>query len=96
MGDHTDEELLKRFKQLDVDGSCLIDAREYIKFSLCDALYRSSTRTIDLFRQWDEDKNGTIDKKEFRKAIKALGFDFIASDAEVDMVFLELIRTGRV
>ena len=88
-GDHTDEELLKRFKQLDVDGSGLIDAREYIKFSLCDALYRSSTRTIDLFRQWDEDKNGTIDKKEFRKAIKALGFDFIANDAEIDMVFLE-------
>ena len=29
-------------------------------------------KLIDLFREWDEDGNGAVDKKEFRKAVAAL------------------------
>ena len=30
-------------------------------------LAKNATRVIDLFRQWDDDGNGTISKKEFRQ-----------------------------
>merc|ERR1719424_932438 len=36
---------------------------------------RSSSRVVDLFRAWDEDRSGTVDKGEFHKAVRALGFD---------------------
>ena len=37
-------------------------------------LTQNSVRLIDLFRQWDEDGNGAVDKEEFRKAVLALGY----------------------
>ena len=60
---------------------------EYIRWALRDALARSSARVIDLFRQWDEDGSGVIERKEFRRAIRALGFDFIHDVSEIDLVF---------
>ena len=88
-GEHTEKELRARFVTLDADGSGQVDMNEYVRFALCDALSRSSTRVIELFKQWDEDGEGGIDKKEFRRAIKSLGFDFFANDAELDMAFAE-------
>ena len=85
-GEHTVDELRERFKALDADGSGQVDMNEYVRFSLVDALSRSSTRVIDLFKQWDDDGSGEISKKEFRKAIKSMGFDFFADDSEIDMV----------
>ena len=79
---------------LDADGSGLIDMNEYIRFSLRDALSRSAQRVIDLFRKWDEDGNGTISKKEFRRAVRALGFDFFANAGEIDMVFDDFDMDG--
>ena len=49
--DISEEELRERFERLDSDGSGKVDAQEYIKFSLNDALSRSATRVVDLFRQ---------------------------------------------
>eukprot|EP00900_Chrysochromulina_parva_P016523 jgi/Chrpa1/24872/Chrysochromulina_OHIO_Genome00026494-RA len=89
-GEHTEKELRERFKALDADGSGQIDMNEYVLYSLCDALARSSSRVIDLFRQWDEDGSGEVDRKEFRRAVKAMGFDFFANDAELDMVFNDI------
>ena len=63
-GDHTDEELNARFVELDEDGSGKVDMNEYIRWSLRDALSRSSERVIDLFRKWDEDDSGEISKVE--------------------------------
>ena len=40
---------------------------------------------VDLFIQWDDDLDGSITKKEFRKAIRAFGFN--AQDDELDAVF---------
>ena len=37
------------------------------------ALEKASVRTVELFRDWDTDGNGVIDKKEFEKAIMGLG-----------------------
>jgi Ca2+-binding EF-hand superfamily protein len=74
-GEFTDEYLKTRFDALDADASGKIDMAEYLQWSLKDSLARSSQRVVDLFRIWDEDKSGTVDKKEFHKAINALGFE---------------------
>ena len=83
---------------LDEDGSGKVDLHEYVRFSLRDALYRSSERVIDLFRKWDVDESGEIDKKEFRKAIRSMGFNFFTDDAEIDMVFddFDLDKSGKL
>ena len=39
----------------------------------------------DLFREWDDDGNGALDKKELRRAVAALGYD--APKKEVDAFF---------
>merc|ERR1719188_1182909 len=48
-------------------------------------LRENSLRVIDLFRQWDEDGNGKVSKKEFRRALPALGIH--AQREEIDALF---------
>jgi len=91
-GTHSEAELRARFSAIDENNNSMIDLDEFIRFSLRDALARSSSRVIDLFREWDEDDSGSIDLKEFRKAIKALGFD--APAEEIDSVFKQLDTDG--
>ena len=40
---------------------------------------------MDLFREWDEDNNGHVTRKEFNKAMRLLGFE--VADAEIDLLF---------
>jgi len=63
---------------------------------LSEALASRGVRVIDLFRDWDEDGSGSIDKKEFRKSIAALGYK--APKQDIDAVFDELDkdRSGQV
>ena len=42
---------------------------------------------IDLFREWDTDGDGEVDRKEFHKAMPALGLD--VPKAEIDALFDE-------
>ena len=88
-GHPTDAELRARFNELDADGSGKVDMNEYIRFTLHEALCRSSVRVIDLFRRWDEDGSGSIDRFEFRRAIRALGFDYMSDDSAIDAIFDE-------
>jgi len=48
-------------------------------------LKEHQVRLIDLFREWDDDGNGALDKKELRQAIAALGYD--APRKEIDKFF---------
>ena len=57
------------------------DVQEQLRQILID----NAVRVIDLFRDWDDDENGRVDKKEFRKAMKALGLD--VPRKEVDGLF---------
>jgi hypothetical protein len=68
-----------------------IDLHEFIRFSLRDALARAAARVMDLLHEWDEDGSGTIDRKEFRRAIKALGFHALADNEDIDLVFDECV-----
>ena len=49
------------------------------------SLATQSARVIDLFREWDEDGDGTVSKKEFRKAIPLIVQD--VPKAAVDQLF---------
>ena len=52
---------------------------------LCDALVQIGGRVIDLFREWDEDRDGNVSKKEFRRAMSLLGTG--ATKTQVEEVF---------
>ena len=52
---------------------------------LREALDEHSVKLIDMFREWDDDGNGAIDKKELRQAVAALGYE--APKKDVDALF---------
>ena len=61
------------------------DSDKSVADQLRDALSQSSTRVIELFRDWDDDGNGMVSKEEFRKAMGLLGFNVPAKD--IDALF---------
>ena len=67
--------------EIDLDES----SDKSVAQQLRDILSKNGVRVVDLFREWDEDGDGTVSKKEFRKAMPLLGFD--APRATVDQVF---------
>ena len=74
IGDHTPQELRKRFRALDLTGSGFVSKDEYLRFSLRDALGRSCARITQIMETWDTDGNGQIDLKEFTRAVRSLGY----------------------
>jgi|TARA_B110001469_G_C9464168_1_gene233664 Ca2+-binding EF-hand superfamily protein len=62
-------------------------ATDSIAVDLRDALTKNAKRVVDLFREWDEDGDGTVSKKEFRKAIPLIVPD--VPKAAVDELFDE-------
>ena len=56
-----------------------------IREQLRQTLTANAVRVIDLFREWDEEGNGTVSKKEFRKAMPMLGLQVPMQ--EVDALF---------
>ena len=59
-----------------------------IQEQLRDLLAANAVKLIDLFREWDDDGNGALDKKEMRAAIAALGYE--APRKEIDAFFEEI------
>jgi len=88
-------ELRQRFNELDANKNGFIDRHEFIQYSLYESLSRSAGRVVDLFKRIDRDGSNSVDKREFRKAIRALGFsaDFYRT-ADVDAVFDALDEDG--
>ena len=94
-GKPTEAELGPRVNELDADGSGKLTTNDYIRFSLHEALRRSSVNLINMFQRWDEDSNGVIDRVEFRRAVRALGFDAVDfPDSAIDAVFDEFDEDG--
>ena len=73
------------FAEYDFDDSGELAYHEYIKYTIRDALSRSTERVLSLFKLWDADSSGTLDKEEFRRAIATIGFK--APREEVDALF---------
>jgi len=88
-------------------GSALFqDGDKSVAEQLRDALVANSMRVIDLFREWDEDGDGNVDRHEFRRAMPLLGlhaarehidalFDSFDADASGSIGFRELNRMLR-
>ena len=89
---HTEAQLRSRFTALDLNGNGYVDMSEYVQFALRDTLGRDAARVMALFRSWDMDKTGWLDKKEFYAAILSLGFD--ATQQDSDAVFDALDDDG--
>ena len=64
--------------------------------ALRESLALSSTRVVDLFKEWDDDDSGTISLKEWRQAIAGLGLvdDAPANEDRVTQLFRELDENG--
>ena len=63
---------LKRSSSLrtvDLDETSSLSVQQ----QLAEILTKEAVRVIDLFRAWDEDGNGVVSRKEFRKAMPLLG-----------------------
>ncbi|UJR20762.1 hypothetical protein I4U23_023880 [Adineta vaga] len=71
----------------DQDGSATIDYKEF------KALWNFITEWEKVFRGFDEDKSGSIDKTEFRKALTSFGYRL--SDRFYDLLIRKFDRTGR-
>ena len=63
-----------------------------VSSQLRDALTSNAIRVIDLFRDMDDDGSGCVEKKEFRKAMKQMGFD--VQPEAIDFVFDAFDRDG--
>ena len=74
MQKYTLKQLRARFNALDSDGSGTVDPSEYVRFMLRDALVRSSKSVFPIMKKWDTNNDGTVGRKEFRRAIRSLGF----------------------
>ena len=90
--EHSEDELRERFRELDEDQSGQIDRAEYICFYVIEALTHVRTRLIDLLDRMDANKNRKVNGREFREAIKKLGFD--AEPKYVALVFQALDESG--
>ena len=61
------------------------DSDKPIQDQLRDVLVNNAVRVIDLFKEWDEDGDGTVSKKEFRRAMPMLKFE--APRKAIDALF---------
>jgi len=61
---------------------------------LCDALVQIGGRVIDLFKEWDEDRDGNISKKEFRRAMSLLGTGATKTQIEEVFDWFDIDRSG--
>ena len=61
---------------------------------LCELLFEHAVRVIDLFRDWDEDGNGIISGREFRKAVVALLDGQAVGREHTDALFAMLDTDG--
>ena len=60
----------------------LEDSDQPVQEQLRDILIENAVRVIDLFKEWDEDGDGTVSKKEFRRAMPMLGLELPRQDVD--------------
>ena len=97
VGEHTVEELRKRFDLVDADKSGRIEVHEWALFTLRDGLRRSSERVYDLFKQWDEDRSGELSQKEVHRALTSLlGFNLTKEESARLFGLLDTEGSGKL
>ena len=66
---------------VDIDEDSGVSVSEQLRH----ALTKNMVRVIDLFREWDENGDGTVSKQEFQRAMPMLGLH--APREEVALLF---------
>ena len=89
-----DEACEALFKDFDYDGSGEITHYECLRFMLLSVLQSSVARVISLFKLWDADCNGTVDKDEFLHGFETMGFDVKVMRDAIYKLFDELDEDG--
>jgi hypothetical protein len=74
---------------IDLDES---DGALPVSEQIAAALRKNAARVLDLFRSWDTNLDGEVTRKEFHKAMPALGLDVPKRD--IDALFSEWDRDG--
>ena len=70
----------------------LLDPNATVQEQLLAALDEHLARVIELFRAWDENGDGNVSKKEFRRGLKLFGLS--ATTKEMDELFDEFDASG--
>jgi len=65
----------QRKKSTSILGDVDFDEERPLGEQLREALSKHAIRVLDLFRNWDENGDGEVSRKEFRRAMPALGMD---------------------
>ena len=74
---------------LDEDGSGSVGFKEYFRFSMQAAAWRTGLGISSLFGTFDRDGSGELDEMEFTSAIMSMGFGNVAAE-----LFNELDSNG--
>ena len=61
------------------------DSAARVEAILTRSIQKCGVRVVDLFKEWDTDRNGLISKRELRSALKGTGIG--ASAADIDALF---------
>jgi len=69
-----------------------VSAHEYLVYSLREACVVTGKRMVELFKQWDDDRSGEISEREFKQAVRVLGFS--VPDKVATMLFHRLDVDG--
>ncbi len=56
-----------------------------VQHQLAEMFRTSRSRVVDVFREWDRDESGGIDRAEFAQAMRSLGF--VQVMGEIDKLF---------
>ena len=74
------------------EGKLLPDSATRVEAILASAIKKSAVRVIDLFQEWDLDRDGTISKKEFRRGLQSTSIS--ATPADIDALFAKWDSDG--
>ena len=82
-------QLHSRFAELDQNGDACIDRHEYLLYALLEGLVTNRSTLIEQFEKWDTDASGKLERREFRRLVRALDMADAkkCSDKDIDLVF---------
>ena len=70
IGGETDDEIKKKFLEIDVDGNNRIDFTEFLAANMDKSIYKNKQKLRIAFDAFDIDKNGIIEKEDIINILK--------------------------